>query len=53
MMKIRELKIDPLRDAVRAAEERRDGTGTLSAEPWLGDYRICYYLSSEKLRGVD
>jgi hypothetical protein len=30
------------------AEEGRDETGTRSAEPWLGDYRIRYCLSSEK-----
>ena len=35
------------------AEEERDETGTLSAEPWSRDYRIRYYLSSEKLRAVD
>jgi len=35
------------------AEEGRDETGTLSAEPWVRDYRIRYYLSSEKLRTVD
>jgi hypothetical protein len=51
-MKIRELKIDRFRGAVQVAEERRGGTGALSAEPWIGDYRIRYYLSSEKLRAV-
>jgi hypothetical protein len=35
LMKLRELKIDRLRDAVRVAEGRRDETGTLSAEPCL------------------
>jgi hypothetical protein len=29
LMKIRELKIDRFRDALRVAEERRDETGTL------------------------
>jgi hypothetical protein len=52
LMKIRELKIDRFRGAVQVAEERRGGTGALSAEPWIGDYRIRYYLSSEKLRAV-
>jgi hypothetical protein len=33
LMKIRELKIDHIRDAVRVAEERRGETGTLSADP--------------------
>ena len=33
LMKTRELKIDHFRDAVRVGEERRDETGTLSAEP--------------------
>jgi len=46
-----ELKIDHFRDAVRVGKERRDETGTLSVEPWIGGYRIRYYLSSEKLRG--
>jgi hypothetical protein len=53
LMKLRELKIDRWRDAVRVGEERRDETGTLSAEPCVRDYRIRYYLSSEKLRAVD
>jgi hypothetical protein len=53
LMKIRELQIDLFRNTVRVAEERRDETGTLSAEPWIGDYRIRYCLSSEKLRAVD
>ena len=35
------------------AEERREVTGTLSAEPWSRDYRIRYCLSSEKLRAVN
>jgi hypothetical protein len=35
------------------SEEGRDETGTLSAEPWARDYRIRYYLSSEKLSVVD
>jgi hypothetical protein len=34
-------------------EERREVTGTLSAEPSLGDYRIRYYSSSDKLKTVD
>src|ERR1700739_1407607 len=34
------------------AEKRRGGTGTLSAEPWIGGYRIRYCLSSEKLKAV-
>jgi hypothetical protein len=33
LMKIGELKIDHCRDAARVGEGRRDGTGTLSAEP--------------------
>jgi hypothetical protein len=33
LMKIRELKIDRFRDAVRVGEVRRDEPGTLSAEP--------------------
>jgi hypothetical protein len=33
--------------------ERREGTGTRSAEPWGKYYRIGYYLSSEKLKTVD
>jgi hypothetical protein len=33
--------------------EGRDEAGTRSAEPWVGDYRIRYCLSSEKLRAVD
>ena len=33
MMKIKELKIDCLRNAVRAGEEKRGETGTRSAEP--------------------
>jgi hypothetical protein len=37
----------------RVAEEGRDETGTQSAEPWIKDYRIRYYLSSEKLKTVD
>ena len=53
LMKIRELQIDHFRGALRVAEERRDETGTLSAEPWGRDYRIRYYLSSEKLKVVD
>jgi hypothetical protein len=53
LMRIRELKIDPFRDAVRVGEVRRDETGTRSAEPWIRDYRIRYYLSSEKLKVVD
>jgi hypothetical protein len=52
LMKIRELKIDGFRGALRAAEEGRGETGTLSAEPCVVDYRIRYYLSSEKLRAV-
>jgi hypothetical protein len=27
--------------------------GDTSAEPWARDYRISYYLASEKLRVVD
>ena len=53
LVKLKELKIDGLRDAVRVGEVRRDETGTLSAEPLPRDYRIRYYLSSEKLRVVD
>jgi len=53
LMKIGELKIDHFQDAVRVAEERRDETGTLSAEPWLAYCRIRYCLSSEKLKAVD
>ena len=48
LMKIRELKIDHFRDAVRVAEGRRGETGTRSAEPWVEYYRIRHYLSSEK-----
>ena len=33
--------------------ESRDEAGTLSAEPWFIDYRIGYYLSSEKLRAMN
>jgi hypothetical protein len=33
LMKLRELKIDCWRDAVRVGEERTGETGTLSAEP--------------------
>ena len=40
-------------DTHGVAVERRDETGTLSAEPWVGHYRIRYYLSSEKLRLVN
>ena len=40
-------------DTHGVAVERRDETGTLSAEPWVRDYRIRYYLSSEKLKTVD
>jgi hypothetical protein len=53
LWKIKELKIDHLRDALRVAEGRRDETGTLSAKPWVGDYRIRYYLSSEKLKAAE
>jgi len=35
------------------AGKRREETGTLLAEPWTTDYRIRYYLASEKLRPVD
>ena len=35
------------------AGKRREETGTRLAEPWARDYRIRYYLSSEKLRPVD
>ena len=34
-------------------EEGGYETGTLSAEPCTKDYRIRYYLSSEKLKAVD
>ncbi len=37
----------------RVALEGRDETGTLSAEPWVRDCRIRYYLSSEKLKAVN
>jgi hypothetical protein len=37
-------------DTHGAAVGGRDETGTPSAEPYLRDYRIRYYLSSEKLR---
>ena len=40
-------------DTHGVAVEGRDETGTLSAEPWIGYYRIRYYLSSEKLKAVD
>jgi hypothetical protein len=53
LMKIRELKIDCFRDALRVEEGRRGETGTRSAEPWLGDYRIRYYLSSGNSKIVD
>ena len=53
LMKLRELKIDQLRDALRVAKGSREETGTQSAEPWVRDYRICYYLSSEKLKTVN
>ena len=38
-----------MRGALRAGAGWRDETGTRSAEPWIGGYRIRYYLPSEKL----
>jgi hypothetical protein len=35
------------------AEKGGDEPGTLSAEPWGRDYRIRYYLSSEKLKACN
>src|ERR1700730_6892061 len=52
-MKTRAIKIDGARKTPSVGEEGRDETGTLSAEPWARDYRIRYYLSSEKLKAVD
>ncbi len=37
MLNTKKLKIDCLRGALRVGEGRRDETGTLSAEPWVGD----------------
>jgi hypothetical protein len=42
-----------LSDTHRIAGKGRDETGTRSAEPWLGDYRIRYCLSRYKLKTVD
>jgi len=53
LMKIWELKIDHFRGALRVEGGRRNETGTLSAEPWIGYYRIRYCLSSEKLKAMD
>jgi hypothetical protein len=52
-MKTRAIKIDGSRKTPWVGEEGRDETGTLSTEPSVMDYRIRYYLSSEKLRAVD
>jgi hypothetical protein len=52
-MKTRTIKIDGSRKTHRVGEKGRDATGTLSAEPWVRDYRIRYYLSSGKLNAVD
>src|SRR3984893_13277277 len=49
-MKTRAIKIDGSRKTHWVGGEGRDETGTLSAEPWVRDYRIRYYLSSEKLK---
>jgi hypothetical protein len=53
LMKIRELKIDGFGGVLRVAEERRDETGTLSAEPWVENYRMLHYLSNDKLTVVN
>jgi hypothetical protein len=52
-LKTRAIKIDGSQKTPEVGEEGRDETGTLSVEPWGKDYRIRYYLSSEKLRTVD
>jgi hypothetical protein len=51
----RDLAADPDSAAKAHLQEadRREGAGTLSAEPWIREYRIGYYLSSEKLKTVD
>jgi hypothetical protein len=52
-MKTRAIRIDGARKTPWVGEEGRHRTGTLSAEPRFRDYRIRYYLTSDKLRAVD
>ena len=40
-------------DTHLVAGQRREAAGALSVEPWVRDYRMRYYLSSEKLNVLD
>jgi hypothetical protein len=37
----------------RGGGGKEEGNGDTVNKPWVGDYRIRYYLSSEKLKTVD
>jgi hypothetical protein len=41
-------EVEEGRGYTRGCGRRKGRNGALSAEPWSGDYRIHYYLSSEK-----
>jgi len=53
MLKGKGIKIDGAQKRGCFAGKRKEEAGTLSAEPWARDYRIRYYLSSEKLKTVN